>query len=269
VIRFGVTGERQLPVTDQSTRNELMSELLQAPVCEKCGTVKVWQHPQSRKKGWWECRQCKKEYAAEWRRKNPEKYKAGAAAYARNNSEKIKANNQKQYRQNRDQRLVYASEYWRKNKDKAEACIKAAKAKKLDYYKAMDQAQGRKWRAANPELAREQCRRYKAKKHNAIAGDEVTPEAIGLRFALTEGCCCYCGVSKKLEAEHVVALNAGGLHTPSNILGACRSCNASKADKPVESWYRAQSFFSKQRWQRILEVTSSEDSDDNVGTAAA
>jgi 5-methylcytosine-specific restriction endonuclease McrA len=59
-----------------------------------------------------------------------------------------------------------------------------------------------------------------------------------------------------LEVEHVVALNDGGWHIPSNILGACRSCNSSKRDRPVEQWFRAQPFFSEERWQKIQELTN-------------
>jgi hypothetical protein len=91
---------------------------------------------------------------------------------------------------------------------------------------------------------------------------------IAERFALFDGC-AYCDADKKLTVDHFVALKPGGLHVPSNIVGACKPCNSSKKDKPVESWYRAQPFFAEQRWQRILEVTSSEDSDDDVGTTAA
>ena len=83
----------------------------------------------------------------------------------------------------------------------------------------------------------------------------VTAEVIAERLALTDGC-CYCGSDAPLELEHVVALNAGGFHIPSNLLGACKSCNSSKSDRPVEEWFRAQSFFSEQRWQLIQELTN-------------
>ncbi len=74
------------------------------------------------------------------------------------------------------------------------------------------------------------------------------------RKALTDGC-AFCGADEKLTLEHVVALNDGGLHVPSNLIGSCHSCNSSKNDSHVEEWYRKQPFFSEQRWQRIQTIT--------------
>ena len=107
----------------------------------------------------------------------------------------------------------------------------------------------------NPEgyLARNHRRR--ARKLAATSPFAVVTAAIEAeRKALTDGC-AFCGAQKKLELEHVVALNDGGMHVPSNLVGACISCNRSKSDKPVETWFRAQPFFSEQRWQRIQTIT--------------
>ena len=98
-------------------------------------------------------------------------------------------------------------------------------------------------------------RARRARKQNAtLALSPVTAEVIAERLALIDGC-CYCGKNEPLTLDHVVALNDGGWHIPSNILGACRSCNASKNDRPVEQWFRAQPFFSEDRWQKIQELT--------------
>ena len=78
--------------------------------------------------------------------------------------------------------------------------------------------------------------------------------AIAERFALTDGC-AYCGADAKKTVDHVVPYNLHGLNVPSNIVGACLSCNSSKQDKPVEAWFKAQPFFSEQRWQRIQTIT--------------
>ena len=231
-----------------------MNQLSLIPVCEKCGVLKTWQHPKTRKKGWWECRPCKKECAAAWRKANPEKYKAGSLAYRINNPEKIKDRNRAQYCKRREDRIAYARSYRSENREKSNASSYAAKAKKPDKYKAMWREYSPKWRAANPEMAREAYRRHRALKKNATGSEPVTAAIVRERLALTDGC-AYCGLGEPLEADHVVALHSGGLHEPCNLIGACRSCNASKSAKPVESWYRAQSFFSEQRWQRLLEVT--------------
>jgi 5-methylcytosine-specific restriction endonuclease McrA len=43
------------------------------------------------------------------------------------------------------------------------------------------------------------------------------------------GRCAYCGVAPpQLTRDHVIPINAGGLHTAANIVPACRSCNSRK-----------------------------------------
>ena len=90
-----------------------------------------------------------------------------------------------------------------------------------------------------------------------MKGGALTPlehEMLALHISETNGC-AYCGADAKLTLDHVVALNDGGLHVPSNLVGACGSCNSSKQDSPVEQWFKAQPFFSEQRWQRIQKIT--------------
>jgi 5-methylcytosine-specific restriction endonuclease McrA len=46
--------------------------------------------------------------------------------------------------------------------------------------------------------------------------------------------CVYCHKKpKRLEMDHIIPLSKGGSHTASNIVPACRSCNASKGAGPV------------------------------------
>ena len=101
-------------------------------------------------------------------------------------------------------------------------------------------------------------RNRRARKCNAIVpGRPVTTAIEAKRKALFDGC-CYCDAQEKLTLEHVVCLDAGGLHVEENLLGAFLSCNSSKQNTPVESWYRAQPFFSEDRWQQIIELTGIE-----------
>jgi len=116
-------------------------------------------------------------------------------------------------------------------------------------------AAGRAWAKANPETCAANRHRRRARVKEATSPLIcVTAEAITKRKALIKGC-AYCGADEKLTLDHVVALADGGLHVPSNIVGACGRCNSSKQDKPVEAWFRAQPFFSEQRWQRIQTIT--------------
>jgi 5-methylcytosine-specific restriction endonuclease McrA len=53
------------------------------------------------------------------------------------------------------------------------------------------------------------------------------------------GGCAYCGVSDApLQKDCVQALSRGGRYTLTNIVPACRSCNASKCNAEVTSWMR-------------------------------
>lgn len=52
--------------------------------------------------------------------------------------------------------------------------------------------------------------------------------------------CVYCRQrTEKLEQDHIVPLSQGGFHISSNIVPACRSCNASKRTTPVTTFMAA------------------------------
>jgi len=46
--------------------------------------------------------------------------------------------------------------------------------------------------------------------------------------------CAYCGSSREIQMEHVVAVCAGGRHGPTNVAPACKVCNLKKNRKPVD-----------------------------------
>ncbi|MFE5089457.1 HNH endonuclease [Streptomyces sp. NPDC056638] len=54
------------------------------------------------------------------------------------------------------------------------------------------------------------------------------------------GFCTYCGsMGTKAEVlDHVDPLELGGAHSITNLVPACRSCNASKQDRPLLAWKR-------------------------------
>lgn len=57
-------------------------------------------------------------------------------------------------------------------------------------------------------------------------------------MALTGGRCVYCGERRELTKDHQRPLEHGGTYEADNIVPACRSCNASKGTRDVESWLR-------------------------------
>jgi 5-methylcytosine-specific restriction endonuclease McrA len=53
------------------------------------------------------------------------------------------------------------------------------------------------------------------------------------------GGCAYCGVADSaLQRDCVLAISRGGRYTLTNIVPACRSCNASKCNDEVTTWMR-------------------------------
>lgn len=65
--------------------------------------------------------------------------------------------------------------------------------------------------------------------------------------------CCYCGKTGKLTKDHIKPLNDGGELTMTNIIPCCQSCNSSKKDNEMLSWYQKQPFYSKDRVKRIFD----------------
>lgn len=51
-------------------------------------------------------------------------------------------------------------------------------------------------------------------------------------------CCAYCGQKPdgQLDPDHVVPLSRGGINSTTNLLPACRSCNADKRDLLLHEW---------------------------------
>jgi 5-methylcytosine-specific restriction endonuclease McrA len=79
-----------------------------------------------------------------------------------------------------------------------------------------------------------------------------TVEQILERFVLFDNTCAYCDCQDDLTNDHVKALNRGGWDEVANIVPACRKCNSSKSDRPVEEWYPEQDFFEESRLNKVL-----------------
>jgi 5-methylcytosine-specific restriction endonuclease McrA len=107
-----------------------------------------------------------------------------------------------------------------------------------------------------PELrlyTRQKSKRRKALERGSV-GIHVKGCQITKRFAEFGHRCAYCGATGDLHIEHVNPISKGGTHVLSNVVPACQSCNYSKRAKDAETWYRAQPFFCRKRWAKILKV---------------
>ena len=86
--------------------------------------------------------------------------------------------------------------------------------------------------------------------------EQVHTRTLTGRFAKFKNACAYCGAAGvDLHIEHVIPLARNGPHNAKNLVPSCPSCNFSKRDHPVESWYKAQPFYSATRWLKILQLS--------------
>lgn len=123
------------------------------------------------------------------------------------------------------------------------------------------------WEKRNKEKVNIRVRRYlktdKGKKANYRRVRSYESRKLKLVYTLTDeqwllirecfgNRCAYCGRKLPLEQEHFIALTKGGEYTINNIIPACKSCNSSKGNKDFFVWYPSQSFYSKNRQQKIL-----------------
>ncbi len=211
------------------------------------------------------CLECGKELAREWRQTgNPERYKEYAYAY--HHSERGKNYSKKWKQENRDK----VNALKRANRRKPEN-IKKRKA----YERSIRENPVRRehknfmtarWKANNKDKVAEYNKAYSSANkdyfrlatHKRNARQKRLPRSLTLAEwnetkAEFSYACAYCGkTSEKLTQDHVVPLVQGGGYTKQNIIPACKSCNSSKHATPFEEWYRKQSFFSEERYKRIV-----------------
>ncbi len=93
------------------------------------------------------------------------------------------------------------------------------------------------WARANPEKACALTQRRRARQ--AAAPGDFTVEEFAALCEAHDHRCVYCGCHTKLTADHVIPLSRGGSNYISNIVPACRPCNASKGTRTAEEFLAA------------------------------
>lgn len=79
-----------------------------------------------------------------------------------------------------------------------------------------------------------------------------------------ESSCAYCGSEGELHQEHVVPLFKGGSNTKSNVVPSCPSCNWSKKTMMLGNWYPKQTFYDKEREEKIYKWMNYKIYDDKI-----
>jgi 5-methylcytosine-specific restriction endonuclease McrA len=133
----------------------------------------------------------------------------------------------RRYELNRENENVRSARYWYENRGRL---VDASITRSRDWRR--DPANADRIRAAKAAyraLNREPRRRYGRERWRAVAG-EVSPELIGV---IRADPCTYCGSRAEVTVDHINPLINGGEHVPENLTAACRSCNASKKERPL------------------------------------
>lgn len=216
--------------------------------CRECGATLVvgenW-YPSRAKKYDYICILCHKACSHQWYVENKEE----KAAYNRKWVEKNPEYFRQWYEEHREECLALMRQRRKDNPsymyEWREEHGEEIAAYNREYYaghKGEIKARARQWKKENPEKNREQSRRYRARKAD-VTIDSVDEQKI---YELSGNACFYCGGKEDLSLDHVVPLSGGGAHAESNLVVACRSCNSSKHNTPLEEWLQTQPY--SQAW---------------------
>ena len=163
------------------------------------------------------CKICCTELGAIRYHANKEKYQEKHRKYYLDHAEEIKprqrANGKIYYENNREECLEYSRNYYKDNKEQTIA-------------------NGREWRRRNPERANAIRNRHRDAKRGASIVDLTYEQWEEIKKAWNYRC-AYCDKKTKLTMDHLTPVSEGGNHTASNIVPACRSCNAKKGNKEI------------------------------------
>lgn len=129
--------------------------------------------------------------------------------------------------------------YWNKLARDGEVAVEKNRTKSREWAAAnreRSRAKALAWAKANPAKAYERSLRHLARKRGAAVNDFTAAQWAEL-LEEHDHQCCYCGASGvPLEREHMVPLARGGDNTKSNIVPACRDCNARKGTKTADEF---------------------------------
>jgi hypothetical protein len=205
---------------DYSAREKPLPQTDALRQCTKCLQEKpltAFYQDQSRSDGYAkQCKECKCSKVKEYCQDNPEKRRQDKLAWKK--TEKGKECDKRYYDNNRD-----------------------AINKRLCQRRASD-PEGVKhkmhhWRIKNPEKAQAIIERGNKKRQERLSQafiNDFTNAQWKELLELFAYRCAYCHrTCNRLERDHVMPLMLGGNHTKSNIVPACRSCNAKKQDRDL------------------------------------
>jgi len=206
-------------------------ELRFCPRCKqhKPATLEYFGSNRGRKDGFAiYCRTCVTEYNREYRERNAEKLKAQKREYHQS---------LKQDPERWEEQLRKSRQWKRAHSEHMLPANRAYRRRKRAYRNAYN----RRWRAQNPDMARQGTIRYTERKNALPSG--FSDDDWNRALAYWEYRCAYCGDGGPLETDHVVPVSDTSSDNPGdvpwNIVPSCRSCNATKHNKALGEFLRS------------------------------
>lgn len=147
---------------------------------------------------------------------------AAAAKYRTENREKILASKKKWQSDNWSHRQAYMKDYYAKNRERI--C-----AKVMDLYQN------------HPERWTEYGQRRRARLLGASTDTRGVAQWIRELRLKRRVKCYYCPTvipGAKMHVDHIVPLAKGGAHAIGNLCASCPTCNLSKNDNLITTWYK-------------------------------
>lgn len=180
---------------------------LMVKTCQRCGEDYKTRGNNSKR-----CPPCgklhKREYHAEWVRRNKEQY--------------IKVKSQC-YHRRKDYYNTKNRAYYHANKDRL-----------LEV--------SRKWVAANRDRVRATKRKYRARRNGwEAAGYVISQQALSRLLIHHNYTCAYCPavLDEDMHWDHKIPLSRGGSHGEGNLVPACPKCNLTKGPRTIMEWRTA------------------------------
>ena len=187
------------------------------------------------------CKGCISDYSKAYYQKNKEEFIRKNRIRTDLKREEINRKGRIYHHENREKRAEYKRKYYQKNKDR----IKAYQIENRERSRILER-----------EAYKNNPRKYLLK--NAIRRHRMNSLISDFTSKDWESCleyfdysCAYCGSKKNLEQEHVIPVSKGGNYTVNNIVPACKSCNASKNNRPLEKWYVAHKSYSEENFNKL------------------
>lgn len=151
---------------------------------------------------------------------------------------------------------------------RCKACCRELRRKRYLKNRNTENELGRQWRLNNREASLERTQRWrlnnrdrmrmhdqKRRSRETSTHSTFTPEQWQDCLNWWHGVCAYCGAQQSLfhilEQDHFIPVSDSGDYVASNIIPACKSCNASKSNQQAAAWLLKK--FGKRKAKTILE----------------